>query len=70
MLQVVSLGTFYEYPSMISTLPKRYFAGVTLIDDELVLLLAIEGFIKDYEFDALFGQIGESETFSHSPMHD
>ena len=67
-LQVVSLTVFYEYPSMISTLPKRYFAGVTVINAELVLLLAIEEFVKDYEFDALFGQIGESETFSHSPM--
>ena len=40
-LQVVPLAEFYEYPSMISTLPKRYFAGVTVIDAELVLLLAI-----------------------------
>ena len=68
-VQVVSLAAFYEYPSMISTLPKRYFAGVAVINAELVLLLAIEEFVKDYEFDALFGQIGESETFSHSPMH-
>jgi chemotaxis signal transduction protein len=67
-LQVVSLASFYQYPSMISTLPKRYFAGVTVIDAELVLLLEIEEFVKDYEFDALFGQIGESEMFSHSPM--
>jgi chemotaxis signal transduction protein len=68
-LQVVALTTFYQYPSMISTLPKRYFAGVTVIDAELVLLLAIEEFVRDYEFDALLGQIGESEMFSRSPIH-
>jgi chemotaxis signal transduction protein len=52
-LQVVSLGVFYEYPDMISTLSKRYFAGVTIIHSELVLILAIEEFINDYELDSL-----------------
>mgnify|MGYP001228243371 CR=1 FL=1 len=46
-LQVVPLGVFYEYPGMISTLPKRYFAGITIIKAELVLILAIEEFIND-----------------------
>jgi len=52
-LQVVPLGIFYEYPDMISTLSKRYFAGVTIINSELVLILAIEEFINDYELDSL-----------------
>jgi chemotaxis signal transduction protein len=52
-LQVVPLGVFYEYPDMISTLSKRYFAGVTIIHSELVLILAIEEFINDYELDSL-----------------
>jgi chemotaxis signal transduction protein len=52
-LQVVSLGVFYEYPDMISTLSKRYFAGVTIIHSELVLILSIEEFINDYELDSL-----------------
>ncbi len=52
-LQVVPLGIFYEYPSMISTLPKRYFAGVTIMNTELVLILAIEEFINTYELDSL-----------------
>ena len=52
-LQVIPLGAFYEYPNMISTLPKRYFAGVTIINTELVLILAIEEFINDYELGIL-----------------
>jgi chemotaxis signal transduction protein len=64
-LQVRPLAVFYEYPNMISTLPRRYFAGVTIIDAELVLLLAIEEFIKDYELDALLSRIGESDSLTH-----
>lgn len=52
-LQVVPLGGFYEYPNMISTLPKRYFEGVTVINTELVLILAIGEFITNYELDTL-----------------
>jgi chemotaxis signal transduction protein len=52
-LQVVPLVVFYEYPGMISTLPKRYFAGITSIHTELVIILAIEKFINDYELDSL-----------------
>lgn len=52
-LHVVPLGVFYEYPDMISTLSKRYVAGITIIHSELVLILAIEKFINDYEFDSL-----------------
>lgn len=52
-LQVVPLGVFYEYPDMVSTLSKRYFAGMTTIQSELVLILAIENFINDYELDSL-----------------
>jgi chemotaxis signal transduction protein len=46
-LRVVPLGVFYEYPGMISTLPKKYFAGITIIQAEVVLILAIEEFIHD-----------------------
>jgi chemotaxis signal transduction protein len=56
-LQVVPLVVFYEYPGMISTLPKRYFAGVTIIATELVIILAIEEFINDYELDTLLSRI-------------
>lgn len=52
-LQVLPLVDFYEYPNMLSTLPGRYFAGVTIIESELVVLLAIQEFIKEYELDAL-----------------
>lgn len=64
-LQVVPLIDLYEYPDMISTLPKKYFAGVTLIDSELVLLLAIQEFINEYELDALLSQKENSENLVH-----
>ena len=52
-VQVVPLGVFYEYPGMISTLPKRYFAGITTIKAELVLNLAIDEFINASEIESL-----------------
>jgi chemotaxis signal transduction protein len=52
-LQVVPLRDFYEYPEMISTLPKRYVAGITRIDSQLVLLLDIQELINEYELEAL-----------------
>ncbi len=64
-LQVVPLNDFYEYPDMISTLPGRYFAGLTLIDSQLVLLLEIQEFINDYELDILLSQRGEVENLVH-----
>ncbi len=64
-LQVVPLNDFYEYPDMISTLPGRYFAGLTLIDSQLVLLLEIQEFINDYELDILLSQKGEVENLVH-----
>ncbi len=52
-LQVVPLHDFYEYPEMISTLPKRYFAGITHIDSQLVVLLDIQELINEYELETL-----------------
>ncbi len=52
-LQVVPLGLFYEYPTMISTLPKRYFSGVTIINAEIVLILSIEELLNPYEIESL-----------------
>ncbi|MDY0092683.1 MAG: chemotaxis protein CheW [Candidatus Vecturithrix sp.] len=59
-LQVASLLSFYEYPMMISTLPRRYFAGVTVVRTELVLVLALEELINEYEFETELSRIGES----------
>ncbi|GAK54860.1 chemotaxis signal transduction protein [Candidatus Vecturithrix granuli] len=64
-LQVASLLSFYEYPLLISTLPRRYFAGVTVIGTELVLLLALEELINEYEFEAELSRIGEGDVSSH-----
>lgn len=55
--QVMSLGAFYEYPHMISTLPQRYFSGITVLNTELILLLAVEKFISDDECDTLFNSV-------------
>lgn len=57
-LQVFPLIAFYEYPNMISKLPRRYFAGVTAIQNELVILLAIEELISNYELDTLLRGMG------------
>jgi chemotaxis signal transduction protein len=57
-LQVVPLEPFYEYPTMISLLPQRYFAGLTLVNHELILILAIDKFITNHEF-ATLTQTGE-----------
>jgi chemotaxis signal transduction protein len=51
-LYVVPLGVFYEYPGMISTLPKKYFAGITIINGEVILILAIEEFINGHELES------------------
>ncbi len=59
--QMQTLSVLYEYPTMISTLPRRYFAGVTIIKNELVLLLAIEKFINSYELDILLGRASEAD---------
>lgn len=61
-LQVVPLITFYEFPGMITTLPRRYFAGVTLVDSDLVILLALEELINEYEFEAELSRIDEGEV--------
>lgn len=52
-LEVIPLGGFYEFPDLITTLPKRYLAGIIIVDAELVILLALENFINEYEFDSL-----------------
>ena len=64
-LQVLPLTSFYEYPNMVSTLPRKYFAGVAVVNNELVLLLAIEEFLKEYELDALLSRIGEPDESTH-----
>ncbi len=67
-LQVLPLVDFYEYPNMLSTVPGRYFMGITTIDAELVILLAIQEFVKDYEFDALLDQDRDSEEPASSDV--
>lgn len=52
-LQMQPLIQYYEYPALVSTLPRRYFAGISMREAELVLLLAIEDFVRDYEWDIL-----------------
>ncbi len=52
-LQMQPLMQYYEYPALVSTLPRRYFAGISMREAELVLLLAIEDFVRDYEWDIL-----------------
>lgn len=52
-LQVVPLGMFYEFPDLISTLPRRYIAGIIRIRDALALVLAIEELLGEYEIQAL-----------------
>ena len=64
-LQVVPLITFYEYPMMITTLPRRYFAGVTIVDSDLVVLLALEELINEYEFEAELSRIDADEVLPH-----
>ncbi len=68
-LQMQSLSELYEYPTMVSTLPRRYFAGVTIINAELVLLLAIEEFINTHELDILFGRTSEVDERRASLIH-
>jgi chemotaxis signal transduction protein len=52
-IQVVSLSMFYEYPDLISTLPRRYIAGIIHVRDTLALVLAIEKLLGEYEIQAL-----------------
>lgn len=52
-LQMVPLNIFYEYPDLISSLPRRYFAGVSRINMDIVIILAIENFLNEYELEAL-----------------
>jgi chemotaxis signal transduction protein len=52
-IQVVSLSVFYEYPDLISTLPRRYIAGIIRVRNTLALVLAIEELLGEYEIQAL-----------------
>jgi chemotaxis signal transduction protein len=52
--QIVPLNIFYEYPDLISHLPRRYFAGVSRVQNQLVLILALEELVNTYELEALF----------------
>ena len=52
-LQVVPLGIFYEYPDMISTLPRQYFAGIIRIRETLALVLAIDELVSEYDLELL-----------------
>ncbi len=54
-LQVVPLGVFYEYPDMISTLPRQYFAGIIRVHEALALVLAIDELVSEYELELLAG---------------
>ncbi len=60
--QMQTLAMFYEYPAMVSTLPRRYFAGLTIINAELVLLLEIENFINGNELESLLRLEHEPEN--------
>ena len=59
-LQMQPLIQYYEYPALISTLPRRYFAGISMREAELVLLLAIEDFVRDYEWETLSQELPAS----------
>lgn len=59
--QMQPLKGFYEYPTMVSTLPRRYFAGLTIVNADLVLLLAIENFINENELESLLSLEREPE---------
>lgn len=52
-LQVVPLGVFYEYPDFVSTLPRRYFAGIIRVRGALALVLAIDQILGEYEVELL-----------------
>ncbi len=52
-LQVVPLGVFYEYPDMISTLPRQYFAGIIRVRKALAFVLAIDELVSEYELELL-----------------
>ncbi len=54
-LQVVPLGVFYEYPDVISTLPRQYFAGIIRIREALALVLAIDELVSEHELELLTG---------------
>jgi len=56
-LQMQPLIQYYEYPTLVSTLPRRYFAGISMREGELVLLLAIDDFVRDYEWESLSEQL-------------
>lgn len=60
-LQVAPLTVFYEYPNMISTLPKRYFGGVAIMNAELILILTIEEFVNEYELNILLEEVGSTK---------
>ena len=60
-LHMQPLREYYEYPAMVSHLPRRYFAGVTMRDDELVILLAVEDFVRDYELETLTDETDTQE---------
>ncbi|MBD3306220.1 hypothetical protein GF339_07510 [candidate division KSB3 bacterium] len=63
-LQVAPLGTFYDYPPMVSTLPRRYIAGVTPIGADLVLLVALEELLNDYGLHTVL-----TETTTNAANH-
>jgi hypothetical protein len=52
-LQVVPLGVFYDYPDFISSLPRRYFAGITRVHDSLAIILAIDELLQECEIESL-----------------
>ncbi len=63
--QMQPLEVLYEYPVMVSKLPRRYFAGVTKSKAGLVILFAIEKFINAEELETLLSQRDEYENDTH-----
>ena len=57
-LKVVPLETFYEYPDFISTLPRRYFAGITRVHNRLAIMLTVDGLLQDDEIESLVSAEG------------
>lgn len=67
-LQVVPLGMFYEFPDLISTLPRRYFAGIIRVRNTLALVMALEELLSEYAIESLL-TMQDSSLEPEAPPH-
>ena len=67
-LQVVPLGMFYEFPDLISTLPRRYFAGIIRVRNTLALVMALEELLSEYAIESLL-TMQDSSLEPDAPSH-